>query len=176
MQPNFINYSALISACSAAGRWQEAERTFLEMLAASETDEECSPNTITFSSLITACERGGRVDRALHWYHQMEERGVEADHIIYRYAQEMCRTCFFLPSHMLEHIAADIMVCKGAQAQLKLCCYCFHARTIHCPRRVLDGGTKGSELMTISHYKRYIWTRWHINLGSSRLSLLLAAH
>ncbi len=87
MQPNFINYSALISACSAAGRWQEAERTFLEMLAASESDEECSPNTITFSSLITACERGGRVDRALHWYHQMEDRGVEADHIIYRYAQ-----------------------------------------------------------------------------------------
>ncbi len=56
------------------------------MLAASESDEECSPNTITFSSLITACERGGRVDRALHWYHQMEDRGVEADHIIYRCA------------------------------------------------------------------------------------------
>ena len=86
-QPNFINYSALISACSAAGRWQEAEQTFLDMLKASEGDEECSPNTITFSSLITACERGGRVDRALHWYHQMEERGVEADHIIYRCAQ-----------------------------------------------------------------------------------------
>lgn len=56
------------------------------MLAASQGDEECRPNTITFSSLITACERGGRVDRALHWYHQMEERGVEPDHIIYRYA------------------------------------------------------------------------------------------
>ena len=84
MQPNLINYSALISACSTAGRWQEAEKAFTDMVAASETDDECSPNTITFSSLIAACERGGRLDRALHWYHQMEERGVEADHIIYR--------------------------------------------------------------------------------------------
>ena len=40
-QPNFINYSALISACSASGRWQEAEKTFSDMLAASESDEEC---------------------------------------------------------------------------------------------------------------------------------------
>jgi len=84
VQPNFINYSALISACSASGRWQEAEKTFSDMLAALESDKECCPNTITFSSLITACERGGRVDRALHWDHQMEERAVEADHIIYR--------------------------------------------------------------------------------------------
>ena len=41
VQPNFINYSALISACSASGRWQEAEKTFSDMLAASESDEEC---------------------------------------------------------------------------------------------------------------------------------------
>jgi len=90
VQPNFINYSALISACSASGRWQEAEKTFSDMLAALESDKECCPNTITFSSLITACERGGRVDRALHWYHQMEERAVEADHIIYRCVEGPC--------------------------------------------------------------------------------------
>ena len=90
VQPNFINYSALISACSASGRWQEAEKTFSDMLTALESDKECYPNTITFSSLITACERGGRVDRALHWYHQMEERAVEADHIIYRCVEGPC--------------------------------------------------------------------------------------
>jgi pentatricopeptide repeat domain-containing protein 1 len=85
LQANFITYSALISACSSCGRWQEAEKTFSQMLEASKSDTECCPNTITYSSLITACERGGRLDRALDWYQQMQKNGVEPDFIIYRW-------------------------------------------------------------------------------------------
>ena len=55
------------------------------MLAASEDDPDCAPNTITYSSLITACVRGGHLERALVWYHKMQENGVDADFIIYRW-------------------------------------------------------------------------------------------
>ncbi len=88
MQANYITYSALISACSSCGRWQEAEAQFEDMLAASRSDSDCAPNTITYSSLITACVRGGHLDRAVVWYRKMQESGVEADFIIYR-----CGTC-----------------------------------------------------------------------------------
>lgn len=82
LQPNTITYSAVISACSSAGRWQEAEQLFERMLA--ETVPDCQPNTITYSSLISACERGGRLDRALDWFERMKSAGVQADLITFR--------------------------------------------------------------------------------------------
>ena len=81
MTANTISYSAVISACSSAGRWQEAEQLFGEMAG-----DGCSPNAITFSCLISACERGGQFDRALDWFQRMQASGVQADGIIYRQA------------------------------------------------------------------------------------------
>ena len=81
MKANTISYSAVISACSSAGRWQEAEQLFSEM-----DGDDCSPNAITFSCLISACERGGQFDRALDWFQRMQQSGVDADGIIYRCA------------------------------------------------------------------------------------------
>jgi pentatricopeptide repeat domain-containing protein 1 len=45
-----ITYSALISACEKAGRWETALELFGRMTA-----EGCAPNVITYNSLITAC-------------------------------------------------------------------------------------------------------------------------
>ena len=97
-----ITYSALISACSSCGRWQEAEKHFEDMLTASEDDPDCAPNTITYSSLITACVRGGHLERALVWYGKMRDNNVDADFIIYRYVPPKlnpalcCSGAFFL--------------------------------------------------------------------------------
>lgn len=85
MQSNVITYSALISACSSCGRWQEAEKHFEDLMARYRNGEDdCNPNTITYSSLITACVRGGHLDRALVWYRTMQENNVDPDFIIYR--------------------------------------------------------------------------------------------
>lgn len=48
-----ITYSALISACEKAGRWQLALSLLEEMHR-----DKVSPNTVTFNSLISACAQG----------------------------------------------------------------------------------------------------------------------
>lgn len=75
--------SALISACAAAGKWQEALEVFNSMKQAARTDPDCTPNTITYSSLISACAVGSRLDKALQVYDEMQEAGLEPDHITY---------------------------------------------------------------------------------------------
>ena len=50
---NVITYSALISACEKAGRWQLALNLLDEMQR-----DKVAPNTVTFNSLISACAQG----------------------------------------------------------------------------------------------------------------------
>lgn len=56
MAPNAFSYSALISACGRAGRWQQAEALFNELRARAAQDPSSHPNTVTYSALIS----GGR--------------------------------------------------------------------------------------------------------------------
>lgn len=65
--PNVITYSAAISACEKAGRWQEAVRIMEDMIA-----EGVTPNFITYSALVNALDKGGS--------------SMEADLIRYYYA------------------------------------------------------------------------------------------
>ena len=119
-QANVITYSALISACSSCGRWQEAEKHFEDMLTASEDDPDCAPNTITYSSLITACVRGGHLERALVWYGKMRDNNVDADFIIYRYVPPnlnpaiCCSGAFFLGRSSTLQRERKCMVCPFA--------------------------------------------------------------
>ena len=78
-----MNYSALISACATAGKWQEALDVFNSMKQAAVSDPDCNPNTITYSSLISACAAGSRLDKALQVYDEMQEAGLQPDHITY---------------------------------------------------------------------------------------------
>lgn len=83
IQPNTFSYSAAISACGRAGKWQQAEALFNELLHRSKHDHRCRPNTVTYSALISAYEKAGLLDHALHAFRQQLDRGVEPDLITY---------------------------------------------------------------------------------------------
>lgn len=53
IQPNTFSYSALISACGRAGRWQQAEMLFHELQQKAQHDPNAAPNTVTYSALIS---------------------------------------------------------------------------------------------------------------------------
>lgn len=61
MAPNAFSYSALISACGRAGRWQQAEALFNELRARAAQDPSSHPNTVTYSALISGGKREDKV-------------------------------------------------------------------------------------------------------------------
>lgn len=75
--PNSHIYSALISACSTAGRWEEALAHFASARAAGAANE------ITYSAAIAACMRSNELDRGLALLRDMQEEGLAPDGITY---------------------------------------------------------------------------------------------
>ena len=59
VHPNTFTFSALNSALGRAGRWQQAEAYFLDLLHRAKADPSCAPNTVTFAALISGAGRGG---------------------------------------------------------------------------------------------------------------------
>ncbi len=78
-----FSYSALISACGRAGRWQQAEQLFWELQQKATQDPSARPNTVTYSALISAYEKGGQLEKALAAFRQQLAACVEPDLITY---------------------------------------------------------------------------------------------
>jgi pentatricopeptide repeat protein len=77
VQPNSHIYSALVSACSTAGRWGDALRHFEAARAAGAANE------ITYSAAIAACMRSNELDRGLQLLQDMQNEGLTPDSITF---------------------------------------------------------------------------------------------
>lgn len=116
--PDVVIYSSLVHAWCRAGKLDEAERVFAEMVAngippnvytytavidamcragqiprANELlcqmiDAECSPNAATFNSLMRAHVKAGRSEKVLQVNNQMKQLGCEPDIITYNFLIE----------------------------------------------------------------------------------------
>ncbi|WP_390623066.1 hypothetical protein ACEQUB_p00817 (plasmid) [Ralstonia syzygii] len=71
--PNVITYSAMISACEAAGRADEALALLDEFKAMGGDDPVMRPNVVTYSAAISACEKAGWADEALALLGELKE-------------------------------------------------------------------------------------------------------
>ncbi|KAI8475488.1 MAG: hypothetical protein J3K34DRAFT_382622 [Monoraphidium minutum] len=75
--PNSHIYSALVSACSAAGRWADALGYFEAARTAGAANE------ITYSAAIAVCMRSNELDRGLRLLSDMRGAALEPDGITY---------------------------------------------------------------------------------------------
>ncbi|BEU73771.1 hypothetical protein MAFF211271_33260 (plasmid) [Ralstonia syzygii subsp. indonesiensis] len=71
--PNVITYSAMISACEAAGRADEALALLDAFKAMGGDDPVMRPNVVTYSAAISACEKAGWADEALALLGELKE-------------------------------------------------------------------------------------------------------
>eukprot|EP00210_Caulerpa_lentillifera_P005234 g5001.t1 len=88
--PNTITYTALLSACIAAGDFDSAMDTFHKMKNAAITDSTCDPNEVTYSKVITVCEECGYYAFAVNCFREMVTKGIKADRTIYYSALNSC--------------------------------------------------------------------------------------
>lgn len=83
---NGVTYNTLINACVAAHDIERAESVARDMLATNS----CQPDVITYSTLIKGFCDQGRVERALQFFHLMEEKNVQADVVVFNTLLEGC--------------------------------------------------------------------------------------
>jgi pentatricopeptide repeat protein len=91
IQPNTFTYSAMISLLGKAGRVEDAEQLFDEMMSrANDGDQDCRPNNITFSSLLSAYTLSSQLDKALNLFHYQKSLGIHPDLITYHSLFHAC--------------------------------------------------------------------------------------
>eukprot|EP00877_Chromochloris_zofingiensis_P002348 jgi/Chrzof1/12113/Cz06g21250.t1 len=90
LKPNTYVYTALISALSQGGEWQQALQQFEHMKKQAAIDPDSKPNEFTYSAVISACARGGDIDQGLALYQEMREAGLRPDTIIYSSVINAC--------------------------------------------------------------------------------------
>lgn len=91
IQPNTFTYSAMISLLGKAGRVEDAEQLFEEMMnKANDGDQDCRPNHITFSSLLSAYTLSSQLDKALNLFHYQKSLGIHPDLITYHSLFNAC--------------------------------------------------------------------------------------
>lgn len=78
-------FSRTISACTKAGRVDEAIFWFEEMQRAG-----IEPDTVAWNSIINACARAGRAAEAEMWLGQMEASGTTPDVVSYNIVINLC--------------------------------------------------------------------------------------
>jgi pentatricopeptide repeat domain-containing protein 1 len=74
VQPNTYHYTAVISGCGRAGKWEQSLGIFSMM-----RQNKVEANQYTFSALIHSCSEGGKPDYALRAYALMQTSGVPAN-------------------------------------------------------------------------------------------------
>eukprot|EP00210_Caulerpa_lentillifera_P005178 g4950.t1 len=90
VRPNTITYTALVSACAAAGDFEAAIDAFSQMKNAARTRPSCQPNEVTYNKIITASEENGYYAFAFNCFQDMLSRGVEGDRVLYLSALNSC--------------------------------------------------------------------------------------
>jgi pentatricopeptide repeat domain-containing protein 1 len=78
LKPDTQCYSSVISACEAAGEWQQALsllQSIMDENSNSSGEEDCVLNLYSYNAAISACEKGGAWVEALDIYERMKEFG-----------------------------------------------------------------------------------------------------
>eukprot|EP00210_Caulerpa_lentillifera_P005237 g5004.t1 len=114
--PNTITYTALLSACIAAGDFDSAMDAFHKMKIAAITDPSCQPNEVTYNRVITASEESGKYAFAINCFHETETRGVEVDRAVY---YSVLNACLKTESWEEAERVLSIMHGKGFAATLE---------------------------------------------------------
>lgn len=79
--PNYVTFSAAVSACGKVGQWRAALSLLGRMRAAN-----CHPNVTTYTAAIDACGKGGQWQRAQGLLVEMRAKGVSPNVVSYNSA------------------------------------------------------------------------------------------
>ena len=89
LEANVFSYSACISVCARAKRWEKA----LLLLSRMESHGH-TPDIYSFNSAISACEKGEQWEKALQLLDEMQQRRLEPDVISFNAAISACEKSF----------------------------------------------------------------------------------
>merc|ERR1719487_613039 len=83
---NTITYNSIIDVCVKCGDIRAAEGLMTQMMQTNEIE----PDLITFSTLLKGYCQQNEVDKALHVFENIKQRGLKQDELVYNTLMDGC--------------------------------------------------------------------------------------